>query len=151
METNDSRKKGKAIEHLIISELLKNDFDVFVPVVDDGTDLIIRNKQGGFVEIQVKSRNIQGDEGLFFMKDFKPRWNFFIVCHNLNTEDFFCMPSEKFYEKSELSKQNGKDVRVIRNKDLIKHVWCKNNKGMALLKKALEDPENQLLSSLIGE
>ena len=40
-------KKGKAIEHHIISELLKNDFDVFVPVVDTGTDLIIKDREEG--------------------------------------------------------------------------------------------------------
>ena len=62
METTNFTKKGKAIEHFIISELLKNDFDVYTPVVDDGTDFIIKNRQGGFVEIQVKSRNIQGKE-----------------------------------------------------------------------------------------
>ncbi len=146
METDDSRKKGKSAEHLIISELLKNDFDVFVPIVDDGTDLVISNNEGGLVKIQVKSRNIQGNEGLFFIKDFKPRWNFFIVCHDINTGDFFCMPSLKFHENSELERQNGKPVRTLMYKDL--KGWCKNGKGMALLKKALEDPDNQIMDVL---
>ena len=47
MKTKDNMKKGKAIEHHIISELLKNDFDVFVPVVDTGTDLIIKDREEG--------------------------------------------------------------------------------------------------------
>ena len=72
METTNFMKKGKAIEHYIISELLKHDFDVFTPVVDSGTDFIIRNKEGGFVEIQVKSRNIQDSEDLFFIKERNP-------------------------------------------------------------------------------
>ena len=142
-------KKGKAIEHLIIYELLKNDFDVFVPVVDTGTDLIIKDREGGLVEIQVKSRDIQSDEDVFFIKDFEPSHNFFIVCHNLNTNEFFCMPSKKFHEKSELDE--GKKQRNLTNLKLRKHGWCRDEKGMALLKKALESKQNRISGYLERE
>ena len=65
MITNDSMNKGKAIEHYFISELLKNDFEIFVPVLDKGVDLIIKDREGGLVEVQVKSRVIKnGDDCL---------------------------------------------------------------------------------------
>ncbi|MCK5624212.1 hypothetical protein KAI04_00025 [Candidatus Pacearchaeota archaeon] len=149
MITKNNTKKGKAIEYHIISELLKNDFDVFVPVVDTGTDLIIKDREGGLVEIQVKSRDIQSDEDVFFIKDFKPNFNFFIVCHNINTGDFFCMPSEKFYQKSNFNKE--KNQRELTNSSLIKHNWCKNNKGVELLKKALESKQNRVSGYLEKE
>ena len=52
------------------------------------------------------------------------------------------MPSVKFHENSELGKQNGKPVRNLMYKDL--KGWCKNEKGISLLRKALEDPLNQV-------
>jgi hypothetical protein len=142
METSNFMKKGKAIEHLIISELLKNDFDVFVPVIDTGTDLIIKDKEGGFVEIQVKSRDIQEDNDFFFIKDFKPSFNFFIVCHNINTGDFFCMPSKKFHEKSGLDEE--RNQRTLTHGTIKKHLYTKNEEGIALLKKALESKQNRI-------
>ncbi len=36
MNTDNKNKKGKAIEHYIIHELLKNDFDVSVTVIGGG-------------------------------------------------------------------------------------------------------------------
>ena len=149
MKTKDNMKKGKAIEHYIISELLKNDFDVFVPVVDTGTDLIIKDREGGLVEIQVKSRDIQNDEDVFFIKDFKPNFNFFIVCHNINTGDFFCMPSQKFHQKSNLDEK--KNQRTISYSTIKKHLYARNEEGIALLKKALESKQNRVKGYLNEE
>jgi len=149
MITKDNWKKGKAIEHYIISELLKNDFDVFVPVVDTGIDMIIKDREGGLVEIQVKSRNIQSDEDVFFIKDFTPNHNFFIVCHNINTGDFFCMPSKKFHQMSELNNKNERTMTYKRIK--IRSFYTQNEKGMELLKKALESKQNRISGYLDKE
>ena len=43
MKTTNSMNKGKAIEHYFISELLKNDFEIFVPVLDTGIYLIVKD------------------------------------------------------------------------------------------------------------
>ena len=144
MKTNDSMNKGKAIEHYFISELLKNDFEIFVPVLDKGVDLIIKDREGGLVEVQVKSRVIKYKDDCFVIKDFHPQNNFFIICHNITTNDFFCMPSKKFYEKSVEYKEQNKKKRKLPNSSLVKHAWCKNEKGLALLKKALENPKNRI-------
>lgn len=149
MKTTNNMKKGKAIEHLIISELLKNDFDVFVPVIDTGTDLIIKDRGGGLVEIQVKSRDIQDEEYVFFIKDFKPNFNFFIVCHNINTGDFFCMPSQKFHQKSTLDKK--KNQKTLSYSAIKKHLYARNEEGIALLKKALESKQNKVKGYLEGD
>lgn len=144
MKTNDSMNKGKAIEHYFIYELLKNDFEIFVPVLDKGIDLIIKDREGGLVEVQVKSRVIKNGDDCFKIKDFTPKENFFIICHNITTNDFFCMPSKKFHEKSESYTEQNRIKRKLPNSILIKHKWCINDKGMALLKKALENPRNRI-------
>lgn len=149
MNTKNNWKKGKAIEHYIIYELLKNDFDVFVPVVDTGIDLIIKDREGGFVEIQVKSRDIQNDEDVFFIKDFEPNFNFFIVCHNMNTGDFFCMPSKKFHQKSNLDEE--KNQRTMPYSKIKMHSYAENENGIALLKKALESKQNRVSGYLDRE
>ena len=144
MMTNNCINKGKAIEHFFICELLKNDFDIFVPVVDTGIDMIIKDREGGFVEVQVKSRIIKIDDDCFSIKDFIPKENFFIICHNISTNEFFCMPSITFFEKSETIIEDNRDKRILSYSSLIKHRWCKNEKGLALLKKALENPRNRI-------
>jgi len=149
MKTKDKAKKGKAIEHYIIHELLKNDFDVFVPILDTGVDMIIKDKEGGFVELQVKSREIKGDQDVFFIKDFKPSHNFFIVCHNITTGDFFCMPSKKFYQMSTLNDKNQRVMTYEKVKG--RSYYTLNNEGLALLKKALESERNRLSGFLDRE
>ncbi len=142
--TKNSNKKGKAIEHYIISELLKNDFDVYTPVVDVGTDLIVKDKDGGLVEIQVKSRMINKDEDCFIMKLFEPRHNFFIVCHNINEDIFYVMASKMFHRLSESYEHNGiKKLKVPYHK-LKRRGYYSNNEGIELLKKALISPSNRV-------
>ncbi len=104
---------------------------------------------GGLVEIQVKSRDIQNDEDVFFIKDFAPSYNFFIVCHNINTGDFFCMPSKKFYQKSTLDKE--KNQRTLSYFKIKKHSYAENKNGLALLKKALESEQNRVSGYLDKE
>ena len=151
MKTNNSMNKGKAIEHYFISELLKNDFEIFVPVLDRGIDLIIKDREGGLVEIQIKSRIIKKGEDCFAIKDFIPRENFFIICHNISTGDFFCMPSIKFHQKSESYEEQNRKKRKLTNSSLIKHKWCKNEKGLDLLNKALENPRNRVSGFVFGK
>ena len=120
-----------------------------MPVVDTGTDLIIKDREGGLVEIQVKSRDIQNDEDIFFIKDFQPNFNFFIVCHNINTGDFFCMPSKKFHQKSTLDEE--KSQRTLSYSKIKKHSYTRNDDGIALLKKALESKQNRVSGYLDRE
>lgn len=144
MKTESSTKKGKAIEHYLISELLKHDFDVYCPVVDEGIDFIVRDREGGYVDIQVKSRKDKGD---FFIKPFKVNENFFIVCHNLTTGDFFMVPSSSFYYNSEEVIKHGIKNRRLSHSYLEKCSYYKGEEGLRLLKRALENPHNKVGAS----
>jgi hypothetical protein len=65
----NSASFGKRIEYWIIGLLLKQGFDVFVPLVDDdGIDAIIRHPNGRKVDLQIKARSSTvrfGSAGLF--------------------------------------------------------------------------------------
>ena len=104
----------------------------------------MKDREGGFVEVQIKSRVIKIKEDCFVIKDFRPSHNFFIICHNISTNDFFCMPSKKFYEKSEEIIEQNKKKRQLPYSSLEKHKWCLNEKGLDLLKKALESKQNRV-------
>ena len=144
MKTENSTRKGKAIEYYIISELLKNDFEVFIPVVDEGVDLIIKDRKRGYVDIQIKSRTIKNDDDYFSIKDFEPKENFFIICHNINTNEFFVMPSITFHKKSEIYKEKEIIKRKIPYLTLKEYSYHKDEKGLELLRKALENSHNRL-------
>jgi len=49
-----SIEQGTLSEHIFTTELLKRNFDVYLPVIDNGVDCIIKNKNG-YKSIQVKS------------------------------------------------------------------------------------------------
>ena len=138
----DSSKKGKYIEYFIISELLKHDFNVYTPVVDNGTDMIVKDDKGGLVEIQVKSRSIRHGRDCFIIKDFEPRFNFFIVCHNLNEDVFYVIPSLLFHKSSKLDMIEKR--RKLSYFEITKYNYYKNEKGIELLKKALTCDENKI-------
>ncbi len=140
--TESGMKKGKSVEYYIISELLKNDFDVYIPVVDsEGIDLIVKNKQGTYIEIQVKSRTIKNRQEQFILKEFKPKKDFFICCHNIENNEFWIIPSKIFHEKGRIKRKSNQ--RFMPYNQIKRCEDFKNDKGIELLKKRLKRIQNQ--------
>jgi len=77
---------GKSCEHKIFSELLKQGFDVYIPLLDNkGIDCIVKKKDSKeYVSIQIKGR--------------KPTWIFNVGTHK-PTADYFVLipPDNKIY------------------------------------------------------
>jgi hypothetical protein len=74
-----SQKLGRYAEHLVCTELLARNFDIYTVDVDDhGIDMIVRKRNSIFYEFQVKSnRNLNY---IFFPKaTFSPGNNLFAV------------------------------------------------------------------------
>ena len=96
---------GKQGELMVIGELLKRGFDVYVPAVDiGGIDCIIKTNKG-YKEIQIKTRE-EAKPLLFDVKEFIPRDNFFIICYNLKEPDvFWVIPSKVFKENAQYLKK----------------------------------------------
>lgn len=95
----ETRPLGTRGELKFFERLLKEGFEVYTPIFDFGIDCIVRTKTGRFREVQVKTRDSSTKSGRDFdVKQFKPRENYFIVCHFADTDDFWIVPSEIFLE-----------------------------------------------------
>ena len=81
-----SQQKGKRAELLVFSELMKEGFDVYLPVVDKGVDAIIPTKNGTYLEIQITSTENEEQAGYFNVYDLDkhPQDRFYIICVDMN-------------------------------------------------------------------
>ena len=50
-----SQQKGKLAEFLVFGKLIEEGADLYLPVIDTGIDAVVRQKDGTYKEIQVKS------------------------------------------------------------------------------------------------
>lgn len=143
--TDDTTKKGKSVEYRIASELLRYGFDVYVPLADvEGIDMIIKGKNS-YVELQIKSRIIKNDEDYFSIPNFEDKPNFFIICHEITSNNFYAMPSIIFKRHCKEKTEQGRKKMFMTYKE-IKFYGNSyaNDDGIKILKKAIENPENTL-------
>jgi hypothetical protein len=55
---------GRRMEYWLIGEMLKENLDVYVPLVDDfGIDAVVRKGDDEFIEVQIKARSKNVAEG----------------------------------------------------------------------------------------
>lgn len=96
---------GKRIEYWIIGLLLKEGFDVFIPLVDDdGIDAIIRGNDGRKLDIQIKARSGGvkfGSSALFTVGQSHPevRADYFFIFYSERLNDLWIMSSSDFIDK----------------------------------------------------
>lgn len=67
-----TQQKGKRAELFVFGELIRRDFDLYLPVIDVGIDAIIRLGTGTYRELQVKSTQAENQAGYFNIDDLKP-------------------------------------------------------------------------------
>jgi len=102
----NSQQKGKRGEFFVFGELIKNGFDLYLPVIDVGVDAIVRLENGKYIEIQVKSTQAQDQAGYFNVYDLRPHRNLFIVCVDMSDEkqkkwgqpEVWVLPAQKFFK-----------------------------------------------------
>jgi len=100
-ENIGSSVKGKIGENIIIGEFLKWGFEVYLPVVDRGIDCVIRGSSGKFYTIQIKTRATEGKgRNYFYVHNFQPSTDFFIVLYSALTDETYVLPSEVFEKHS---------------------------------------------------
>jgi hypothetical protein len=92
---NHNIRFGKRIEHYVISLMLKEGADIFLPMVDDDAiDAIVKRPDGQYVEIQIKARSNDakfGDAALFGGIKHEYRKNYWFVFYSwrgFNTPPF---------------------------------------------------------------
>jgi hypothetical protein len=95
MSYRDSASFGKRQEYLVIAELLKRGFDVYLTLVDDqGIDCVIRLDEKRYLDIQIKGRSKNAKQWNWFAAmSFEPRENLFFIFYTEKNETFWVIPS----------------------------------------------------------
>jgi hypothetical protein len=117
MNVNSFRNRasfGKRQEYIVIAEMLRRGFDVYIPLVDDQQiDCIIRRGPNDYVDVQIKARSkdcIPFDAGRFAAMDIpNPRSNYFFIFYSEQAECYWVFPSLKLVE---LASRNKKGANV---------------------------------------
>ena len=93
--------------------MLMEGLDVYLPLVDDhGVDCVIKKEDGTFIEVQIKARSSEvnnGDAALFaaITHDFTP--NFYFVFYSERLDLMWIMSSEEFLQEC-VTNKNGKNA-----------------------------------------
>ena len=95
MSYRDSASFGKRQEYVVVAELLKRGFDVYMTLVDDqGIDCIIRKDENTYIDIQIKARSKSAKNWNFFAAmTIEPRDNYFFIFYLETNNSFWVMPS----------------------------------------------------------
>ena len=101
---------GASVEHLVVSKLLEEEREVFLPVVDDhGVDILVKSKPGApdaWQELQVKSLH---EGGLFAAINCpNPRANYWFVFYVKQHDTVWLVNSLDFVR---LASQNRPDCK----------------------------------------
>lgn len=95
--TSKQTYDGKAAEYIVITELLKNEYIPFIPLLDRGVDIVVKSKlREVYYEIQVKSNNspeVKNQKWFIFSGELQVRDNLFYVLVDMIDEDIWIIPS----------------------------------------------------------
>lgn len=110
---------NKRIEFWIISRMLKQGIDVYVPLIDDqAADAIIRIPDGSFIEVQIKAKSkfvSEGDGAFFSAISHDPKNNYWFIFYSERLEVMLIMTSDEFIKESYQNKSDkSKDQRNIK-------------------------------------
>jgi len=104
---------GKRMEYFVISKMLEQGLDVYIPLIDDNAiDAIIRKHDGAFVEIQIKARSKDvsfGDAALFAAINHDHRSNYYFVFYSHRLDNTWIMSSEEFISEA-VQNKSGKNI-----------------------------------------
>ena len=91
----DTASFGKRREYIVVAQLLRRGFDVYMTLVDDqGIDCVVRLDELRYVDIQIKARSKTAKQWNFFAAmDFDPRPNLFFIFYLERTDTLWTIPS----------------------------------------------------------
>jgi hypothetical protein len=95
MSYRDTASFGKRQEYIIIAELLRQGFDVYMTLVDDqGIDCIIRLDESRYIDVQIKARSDEAKCGTRFAGlNIEPRPNYFFIFYTQKNDTIWVIPS----------------------------------------------------------
>lgn len=144
MSYRDSASFGKRQEYVVVAELLKRGFDVYMTLVDDqGIDCILRIDDKTYVDIQIKARSSRAKQWNFFAAmTIAPKENYYFIFYIEKNDTFWVMPSNDVV-KHAVTNKNGKNkgkhsITLPRSETTdkaVKFSKYKGESGFDLLKK----------------
>jgi len=92
----DSASFGKRQEYVVVAELLRHNFDVYMTLVDDqGIDCVIRLDHSRYLDIQIKARSKTAQQWNFFAAiTIEPQDNYFFIFYLEANDTLWIMPSQ---------------------------------------------------------
>lgn len=111
MSYRDSASFGKRQEYVVVAELLKRGFDVYMTLVDDqGIDCIIRKDEHTYIDIQIKARSKTAQQWNFFAAmTIEPRDNYYFIFYLEKNNTIWVMPSNDVV-KYAITNKTGKNA-----------------------------------------
>lgn len=104
---------GKRMEYFVISKMLEQGLDVYIPLIDDnGIDAVIRKQDGSFVEVQIKARSKDvkfGDAALFAAITHIHLSNYYFVFYSHRLDKTWILSSEEFIAEA-VQNKSGKNI-----------------------------------------
>jgi len=105
---------GKRIEYYIVSLMLKEGLDIFLPMIDDDAiDAVVKRPDGKYVEIQIKARSKDvnfGDAALFAAIEHEYRENYWFVFYSERIDNTILIMSSKEFIKESAQNKTGKNI-----------------------------------------
>ena len=100
-QTQSRASYGRRQEYIVIAELLRHGFDVYIPLVDDRQiDCIIRRGDDHYLDLQLKARS--GDGQFAGLKIPCPRKNYFFIFYVESIKTRWIFPSLELVEEARL-------------------------------------------------
>jgi hypothetical protein len=95
MSFRDSASFGKRQEYVVVAELLKRGFDIYMTLVDDqGIDCVMRIDENTYIDIQIKARSKTAKQWNFFAAmTIQPRDNYYFIFYLETNDTFWVLPS----------------------------------------------------------
>jgi hypothetical protein len=143
----EKQELGKYFEYLFGSELIRLQFGVFVPLIDKGIDLIVREKGNAsprYFEIQVKSVRKEGGRLTVGQKTFIPNDRLFLAFFYVKDPergeyDFYMIPSRVVKDKFRDDTQNKQKIyRLNINKKSLETIESYKLKDFGSIRSHLE-------------
>jgi len=142
MSYRDSASFGKRQEYVVVAELLKRGFDVYMTLVDDqGIDCILRINDKTYIDIQIKARSKTAIQWNFFAgMTINPYENYYFIFYTEKNDTFWIMPSHDVVNLS-ITNKNGKNAgkhsltlpKSDKSDKAIKFLKYKDDNGFNLL------------------
>jgi hypothetical protein len=131
---------GRRMEYWIISKMLREGLDVYVPLVDDfGIDAVIRKQDNQFIEVQIKARSkivVEGDAALFAAIDHPSlRRSYYFIFYSERLDKTWIMSSEQFIAEAVQNKSGANKGR--------RSIWFNGTKMDQTTKKKIEYPKER--------